>query len=243
MRTIQVVIVALLLVSSGVATASAQRRMPGDEQIQSQIEQRLFDAGLIGVVVGVHDGQVTLSGTVEDLAAQEAAVKQAEKVRGVHGVVTHLRVTRPVSGADLATAIGDDIAAAPFLTMFDDVGGVVANGVATLTGNVTTPDKSRRIEQLVSGVEGVQRIVNKIEVLPASLFDDEIRSAIADRIYSDPALSEYGVSPPFPVHIIVKGGRVTLVGVVASEVDRRLAEMRAREVFGVRGVENQLRVG
>lgn len=44
----------------------------------------------------------------------------------------------------------------------------------------------------------------------------------------------------YPIHIIVKNGRTTLMGFVGSDMDRRLAEMRAREVTGTFGVENQL---
>jgi osmotically-inducible protein OsmY len=44
------------------------------------------------------------------------------------------------------------------------------------------------------------------------------------------------------VHIIVKNGRVTLKGVVASESDKRLADVKACGVAGVFEVTNQLQV-
>ena len=44
----------------------------------------------------------------------------------------------------------------------------------------------------------------------------------------------------YPIHIVVKGGRIMLLGVVDNEGDKRLAEMRAREVEGAFGVENLL---
>jgi osmotically-inducible protein OsmY len=44
----------------------------------------------------------------------------------------------------------------------------------------------------------------------------------------------------YAMHIVVKGGRVTLVGVVDNAADRQVAEVRAREVSGVFGVENEL---
>jgi osmotically-inducible protein OsmY len=127
-------------------------------------------------------------------------------------------------------------------TVFDDVNGVVMDGVATLTGSVTTAYKSQGILQAVSRVEGVQEIVNRIEVLRASGFDDEIRYAVADRIYNDAAFMQYSMQSKPSIHIIVKNGHVTLTGVVDSEMDRRLAEMLARDVFGVLGVDNVLRI-
>lgn len=44
------------------------------------------------------------------------------------------------------------------------------------------------------------------------------------------------------VHIVVKGGRVTLYGNVASEADRRKVEIEARSVLGVLGVDDKVQV-
>jgi len=45
-----------------------------------------------------------------------------------------------------------------------------------------------------------------------------------------------------PIHIIVKNGRVTLVGVVANEMDRVVAVTRAKSVPGTFAVTDQLSV-
>ncbi len=55
-----------------------------------------------------------------------------------------------------------------------------------------------------------------------------------------PGMQPFGT---YPIHIIVKGGRTTLLGVVDNESDKTVAGMRAREVSGVFGVENELIVG
>jgi osmotically-inducible protein OsmY len=52
-----------------------------------------------------------------------------------------------------------------------------------------------------------------------------------------PGLQPFGT---YPIHIIVQGGRTTLLGVVDNESDKTVAGMRAREVNGVFGVENEL---
>jgi osmotically-inducible protein OsmY len=44
----------------------------------------------------------------------------------------------------------------------------------------------------------------------------------------------------YPLHIIVKRGTITLLGVVDSEADKTVAGLRAREVAGSFGVENEL---
>ena len=44
----------------------------------------------------------------------------------------------------------------------------------------------------------------------------------------------------YPIHIVVKNGRTMLLGAVDSAADRQIAEVRAREVSGVFGLENGL---
>jgi hypothetical protein len=46
----------------------------------------------------------------------------------------------------------------------------------------------------------------------------------------------------YPVHIIVKGLRTTLVGMVDNELDKTLASTRARQVPGVLGVDIDIAV-
>jgi osmotically-inducible protein OsmY len=114
--------------------------------------------------------------------------------------------------------------------------------VATLTGSVMTSDKSKEFVKLASRVRGVQQVVNRIETLPASMMDDDLRMGIAAGIYNSPVFSSYANQRIGPVHIIVRRGQVTLTGVVASEVERRMAEMIARSAFGAKGVDNRLRL-
>jgi osmotically-inducible protein OsmY len=45
-----------------------------------------------------------------------------------------------------------------------------------------------------------------------------------------------------PIHIIVKGGHVTLEGQVNTQADKDAAALRANTVPGVFSVENNLRV-
>jgi osmotically-inducible protein OsmY len=242
MRKACVVGVALVVWLSGVTWAAAQRHLPlTDDQIRAQVEHQLFDAGLVSVTVSVKGGQVTLAGTVPSLWVKDEAVKRARKVNDIKEVVSTLAVARGESDTDLAEAVAGTLRGSIFLTVFDDVSVMVVGGVATLTGSVTTPYKAQGMVEAVSRVEGVQQVINRIEVLPVSMFDDQIRYAVAARIYNDPAFFRYGTQANPPIHIIVKSGRVTLTGAVGSEMDRRLAEMLAREVFGVLGVENALR--
>ncbi|MBI4471334.1 MAG: BON domain-containing protein [Acidobacteria bacterium] len=52
----------------------------------------------------------------------------------------------------------------------------------------------------------------------------------------------YGIRAVPPIHIIVENGRATLKGIVANEMDKQLAYMRARGVPGLFDVRNELTV-
>jgi hyperosmotically inducible protein len=125
-------------------------------------------------------------------------------------------------------------------TIFDDVRASVDDGVVTLTGKVTMPYKRKDIETRVARVDGVQQVVNKIDVLPVSIFDDELRFRIARAIYRNPSFWQYAAMANPPIHIVVERGRVTLTGVVQSNVERMLARSIATS-FGAFSVSNELR--
>jgi osmotically-inducible protein OsmY len=128
----------------------------------------------------------------------------------------------------------------PQFTIFDDVNASVDAGVVTLTGRVTMPYKRSDIEKRIASVTGVKQVINQIAVLPVSMFDDELRYRIARAIYTNPTFWQYASMPNPPIHIIVERGRVTLTGVVNSNVDRMLARSLAAS-FGALSVTNELK--
>ena len=128
----------------------------------------------------------------------------------------------------------------PQFTVFDSVNAQIKDGVVTLTGKVTTELKRKELEQRVSKVQGITSVHNLLEVLPASRSDDELRRAIANAIYGHSAFSNYATQVNPPIHIIVERGRVTLEGVVASNLDRQLAYSIASG-FQAFSVKNALR--
>lgn len=112
-------------------------------------------------------------------------------------------------------------------TIFDDVNVSVENGVVTLQGKVTMPIKRNEIADRVGRIKGVREVKNEIGVLPVSIYDDELRRKVARAIYGNSAFWRYAAMVNPPIHIVVENGRVTLTGVVASEVDRALARSLA----------------
>ena len=125
-------------------------------------------------------------------------------------------------------------------TIFDDVSANVKDGVVTLTGKVTMPYKRDDIARRVAKIDGVRSVNDRIDVLPVSQFDDQLRMRIARSIYGNANFWNYGIMPNPPIHIVVEHGRVTLTGVVQSEVDRMLARSLATQ-FGALSVTNALK--
>ena len=125
-------------------------------------------------------------------------------------------------------------------TIFDDVSASVKDGVVTLTGKVTMPYKRDDIATRVAKITGVRSVNDQLAVLPVSSFDDELRYRIARSIYGHANFWTYAVMPNPPIHIVVEHGRVTLTGVVQSNVDRMLARSLATQ-FGALSVTNDLK--
>jgi len=130
----------------------------------------------------------------------------------------------------------------PQLTIFDNLAYKVDGTTVTLLGEVRTAVLKDEAEKAVKGIEGVEKVDNKIDILPASPGDDRIRTAVARSLFSDPRLFRYSMGALPPIHIIVKNGHVTLEGVVDNQADKDTAGIRANTVPGIFSVENNLRV-
>ena len=114
------------------------------------------------------------------------------------------------------------------------------DGTVTLLGQVVRPVLKSDAENAVKRIEGVEKVVNNIEVLPTSINDDRIRRAAYRAIYGNEVLSEYQLRAVPPIHIIVKNGHITLEGAVARRMEKQIAGMQANGVQGVFSVTNNL---
>jgi osmotically-inducible protein OsmY len=128
----------------------------------------------------------------------------------------------------------------PYFTIFDSINAEVDGGIVTLTGKVTMPFKRDDIARRVGKVDGVREVRNQLTVLPVSQFDDELRLRISRAIYGNSNFWTYGAMANPPIHIIVENGRVTLEGVVNSNVDRMIARSIASS-FNAFSVTNNLK--
>jgi hyperosmotically inducible protein len=130
----------------------------------------------------------------------------------------------------------------PNFNVFDNIAFKVEGYNVTLLGQVTRPSLKSDAERAVKGIEGVEKVENQIEVLPPSSIDDRLRLRLFRAIYNFAPLQKYELGVNKPIRIIVKGGRVTLEGVVDNETDKNIAGIRANTVSGIFSVTNNLQV-
>lgn len=130
----------------------------------------------------------------------------------------------------------------PFYSLFDHFAFRVDGYTVTLMGKVTKPTLKSDAERMVKKIEGVEKVVNQIQVLPLSSFDDQLRLALYRAVYGHTALQALSVRAVPPIHIIVENGNVTLEGVVATEMEKTIAGTQANGVSGVFKVTNNLQV-
>ena len=133
----------------------------------------------------------------------------------------------------------------PWYGVFDNLEYQVNGTEVTLIGQVVSEHGVTKddAERFVRSIPGVTKVVNNIEVLPPSPFDNQIRRAEYRKIFSEADLGRYTMGAIPQVHIIVKNGHVTLEGVVMNQMDKNLAGIAANTVPNVFSVENNLQIG
>ena len=169
----------------------------------------------------------------------------------------------------LAQKVQREIFRIPEYSAFDAVNfQIEGTNKVVLLGYAFQPTVKSGVERIVQRIEEVEEVENRIEVLPVSGNDDQIRAQTYAAIYGHPAMRRYvpgaGFSSrdvenflrdlqfglqaaqitrgPHNIHIIVKNGNVALVGVVGGEMHKQIAEHQARSVPGAFSVENYLQV-
>ena len=131
----------------------------------------------------------------------------------------------------------------PYYGVFDDLSySIDSAGVVTLSGETRTYVVRNSAISAVKDVPGVTRVEDKIEILPLSPYDDNVRARAYNAIFNFPALSRYAINSRPPIRIIVNRGNVTLSGVVNNELDRTLIYNRVQVLPGVFSVKNDLRL-
>lgn len=140
-------------------------------------------------------------------------------------------------------SVRKEILRLPFYGPFDWLTFRVDGSTVALSGQVSRPTLKTDSERVVKKIEGVEKVVNDVEVLPVSPNDDRLRLAVWQAVIGHPTMRRYSIrGPNSPIHILVKNGNVTLEGFVGLEMDKNIANIQANGVPGVFSVKNNLRV-
>ena len=156
---------------------------------------------------------------------------------------------KKITGADPTTAaiakeVRHELLMLPWYSLFDDLEFTVQGRTVTLSGSLTSEHAvtKKDAENTVKRIEGVETVVNNIEVLPPSPLDTRVREQAYETLSRTGGLSRYFWEAAPSIHIIVKNQRITLKGYVNSEGDKNMANIAASGIPGVFAVTNELRV-
>jgi osmotically-inducible protein OsmY len=237
-------LVAVMMVA-GVRRGVAQSST-ADLQLQADVMKALDNKRFSNVRVSVKNGIVTLAGTVDLYSAKVDADNRAHHRKNVKGVENEIQVAGPtVDDVTLRDKLAEKLAydrVGYGTTAFNAFTIAVQKGAVTLGGTAYGPSDKDSAISLVENYPGVKDVIDNIEVAPVSVMDDKIRLAEARAIYGFPQLNKYAIDPAKPIRITVVNGVVTLSGVVDSEADKDVANIRANSVSGVFKVVNNLEV-
>lgn len=245
MRNTKFYLGTLLSVVLAAGTGYAATRTP-DSQTTAAIQARMYHSGVFKsgqVQVSFDNGVATLSGAVDNLGSKLDAERAARKVAGVTQVVDNIIVRADdASERQMLEQARHQVVMYYAYGIFDNVQLEAQGNNLIVSGQVTQPFKKSDIGNILTRVRGVANVENRLEVLPTSIFDDQLRLQIARAIYGDPYFVHYANQALPPIHIIVKNSNVTLEGVVATSLDRAKADMAARSAGLSFGVVDNLRV-
>jgi osmotically-inducible protein OsmY len=212
------------------------------------------------IEVSFADGIVRLSGEVPGIASKRLALGAVAAVDGVIDVVDQLRLAQVPAVGDgairdaaskwlsrdvdfinctlrvLATGrlevlreAGDDSCGAIDIAVDD--------GVITLSGHVISLSHKRLAGVLAWWARGCRDVVNLLEVRPAEEDgDEEVIDALRLALETDPLIHADQIA------IDSRNFVVTLKGLVATEEERRHAELDAWYLHGVKRVLNEIEV-
>jgi osmotically-inducible protein OsmY len=241
---------ALLLGLTAPAGANANANTTAsntDAILTQELQKELSDHfELRSVTVSVDDRIATLEGSVESYREKLEAEKLARKHHKIEGIRDYVTVapTMDIADSELQSKLADRLRydRIGYGIEFNNLQLAVKNGVVTVSGEVRTyPDKASALA-IVEDTAGVRDLKDEIKVSPLSSLDDDLRVQTAKAIYGDSALRKYALDPQAPIRIVVDNGHVKLYGVVDNDMDKHIAELRAKEVSGVFSVENDLLV-
>ena len=151
--------------------------MTTDEQIKKRVSDELFWDSRIDdskINVDVQNGVAILKGEVPSCSQMFDAENDAWNIPGVIEVNNELMVVLSETPIDdeILNTIENLLAWIPYIDS-SKINISVDGGLVTLEGSVDTYWKKIRIEDIIFDIKGVNRISNKLSIVPTKDFIDE----------------------------------------------------------------------
>jgi len=192
-----------------------------------------------GIGVKAKDGVVTLRGTVPSYAEKYAALRAAERVKGVRAVAQELEIALPKADERTDARLAEGAATSIEWNSFVPRGKVtvaVEKGWATLGGTVDHEYQRSEAERSLRTLVGLRGITNLIVVSPRMPTSQTVKTEI------EAALKRHAEVDASRIVVQTIGPKVTLRGSVPSWPERREAERAAWSAPGVTDVEDLITV-
>jgi osmotically-inducible protein OsmY len=218
-----------------------------NSSLAGQIEARILKIKKGSIenlkVIDKGDGYIVLQGTANLYGKKYQALKTAEKFK-VKTIQNDIVVKPSLlrNDSDIERDIFGAIEKELTEDYFEDINFKIDNGVVQLSGTVVKLGLIDKIFDNIIWISGIRYVENNLKMAQVSPGDDNLRTKILDALQTNIRLTPYFSSPTPSFMIIVDAGRVTLKGVVGSEADKLAAEQVTRSVFGVKSVDNQLKI-
>lgn len=214
--------------------------MKNDTQIQNEVTAAMhWDPSVTetDIKVSVHDGVVTLNGSVPCFAEKGAAERATQRVVGVRAIIEAMAV----NPSGLHARVDAEIAQAVVIALQSHVwvpttvAALIESGWVTLSGNAKWGFQRDAAEAAVRCLAGVQGVTNRIAI-ETQVEPHAVRSAI------EAALQRNAELDAKDIKVAANGGRVTLSGTVRSFDEREEARSAAWSTPGVTEVQNDIGV-
>ena len=194
---------------------------------------------LAGQLVEVSGEIKANNGTVKLQSANGIAaesVPQGDPARKLLDVRTY----RTDKSAQLHEKIRHELAMMPYISEFDFISFTQSGAEVILTGWTIRSTNRSTAYNVVKDIEGVETVINNIDVLPLGSLDMQIRAAARAALQRQ--LSRYFWGNGSDIKIVVKNGQIILLGSVATKADSDLAFIQCNSISGAFKVFNLLRV-
>jgi osmotically-inducible protein OsmY len=108
------------------------------------------------------------------------------------------------------------------------------DGIVTLKGSVYSIAEERKAVQIAESLVGVRGVINKLEVITPEFPDEALQKHVEEALKRHPVTSNYSIN------VKSQNGNVELTGSVPGNHAKKISQMVAENVLGVKKIDNKL---